>query len=69
METDCSVCNIDLRDEGGYTQSGIEINLLGATPARKRVEKLFGKFKFKICHVCYLKSLGVKPLKSGSRKV
>jgi hypothetical protein len=57
----CDVCGFDLRFDGKLTISGVQIDLLGANPARKRVEELFGKNQFKICYVCWLKSLGVKP--------
>ncbi|KKM88452.1 hypothetical protein LCGC14_1258700, partial [marine sediment metagenome] len=55
-----------------YAHFAIEVALLGPSPARERVEKIFGKFKFRICHLCYLKSLGIKAKntpKQGSRKV
>lgn len=60
----CDVCKQDLRDENGHLVVGMQISLLGANPARKRVEELFGKNKFNICHVCLLKSLGVKKLRT-----
>lgn len=63
----CDVCKEDLRDENGVAVIGKEISLLGANPARKKVEELFGKNKFKICHVCVLKSLGVKKLPTAKR--
>ncbi|MCK5016959.1 MAG: hypothetical protein KAS32_07785 [Candidatus Peribacteraceae bacterium] len=56
----CDVCGEDLRDENGSVWAGKQISLLGAHPARKRVEEVFGKNKFYICYVCVLKSLGVK---------
>lgn len=67
-EINCDTCGIDLRDEDGYTNQAVEVALLGANSARKRVEEIFGKFKFRICHVCYLKSLGVPTLKRDKRK-
>ncbi len=60
----CSVCDYDMADERGIDTCGIEIALLGANAARARVEKEFGRFKFKICYVCFLKALGVKRDKS-----
>jgi hypothetical protein len=63
----CDVCNENLKDESGKLKdesgkanAGVVINLLGANPAKKRVEEIFGKSQFRICHVCWLKSLGVK---------
>lgn len=56
----CDVCGYNLKDEGGFANAGIKIDLQGKHE-RERVEKIFGKFKFRICHVCWLKSLGVKP--------
>lgn len=57
----CDVCGENLNDERGKANAGIVIQLLGANPARKRVEEIFGKNRFRICYVCWLKSLGVKP--------
>lgn len=64
----CDICGFDLRDETGYTVTAVEVALLGAVPERERVEKMFGKFKFKICHVCYLKSLGIRPTRPPKKK-
>jgi len=61
MDKKCDVCGYDLKDEDGYAIVGVQVDLLGANPARKRVEEVFGKNQFSICHVCQLKSLGVKP--------
>lgn len=56
----CDACGKDLSNEDGENWPGKSIALLGAHPARKRVEEVFGKNKFDICYVCVLKSLGVK---------
>ncbi len=72
MEMNCDVCGHNLKDEEGFATQAIEVALLGANPARARVEKMFGKFKFRICHVCYLTALGVKKkkhIKPGSQSV
>ncbi len=61
MKMNCDVCGQDLRDENGYNIVGVQVSLLGANPVSKKVEEIFGKNKFSICHVCWLKSLGVKP--------
>lgn len=61
---DCDVCGQDLRGEEGIV-IGKKVYLLGANPARKRVEEVFGKNKFNICYVCLLKSLGVKEVESA----
>ena len=55
----CDVCGESITDEDG-NWPGKSIALLGAHPARKKVEEIFGKNKFDICYVCILKSLGVK---------
>lgn len=59
----CDVCGENLNYEGEGNVVGKEIALLGANPARKKVEEIFGKNKFYICYVCVLKSLGVKKIK------
>ena len=61
MNMNCDVCGENLKDENGKAVAGVTIRLLGANPARKKVEDIFGKNIFRICHVCQLKSLGVKP--------
>lgn len=58
----CDVCECDLRDETGRAVVAVQVRLLGANPARKEVERLFGKNEFNICHVCRLKSLGIKTI-------
>ena len=71
MEINCDVCGYDLRDEDGRAVSAKDVRLLGATPEKQRVNELFGKTQFRICYVCYLKSLGVKEKntpKSDTRK-
>jgi len=59
----CDVCGCNLKDERGYNVAALKISLLGANPARKKVESLFGKNQFRICYVCRLKSLGIKEIK------
>ncbi len=71
-DMNCAVCDGSLKDADGYANFAVEVALLGPSPARERVEKIFGKFKFRICYLCYLKSLGIKAKntpKQGSRKV
>ncbi len=67
MSIECDVCGCNLKDDGGFANAAIVIRLLGH-PEQERVKEVFGKTKFKICHVCQLKSLGVKqkkPHKAG----
>lgn len=61
MEKNCDVCGYDLKDEAGFANAGYKVDLQGKRE-RERVVEIFGKYKFRICHVCLLKSLGVKPL-------
>ena len=56
----CDVCGYNLKDEYGLNVFAVEVKLLGAHSARERIEEIFGKNEFRICHVCYLKSLGVQ---------
>ena len=58
----CDACGENMTDEDG-NWPGKSIALLGAHPAKERVEEVFGKNKFDICYVCVLKSLGVKEKK------
>ncbi len=62
MEIVCDVCGYNVKDDGGFANAAVVLRLLGH-PEKERVKEIFGKIKFKICHVCYLKSLGIKPLK------
>ncbi len=58
----CDACGYNLKDGGGFANAAIAISLLGR-PEKERVNEVFGKTKFKICYVCYLKSLGIRPFK------
>jgi len=64
----CDVCGNNLRDdELDSNFIGIEISLKYPATERphkelRRIEKTFGRLKFDICYVCWLKSLGIKPL-------
>ncbi len=62
MPIECDVCGYSLKDDGGFANAAIVVRLLGH-PEKERVMEVFGKIKFKICNVCYLKALGVKPMK------
>ncbi len=64
---DCDVCGCDLKGDSNRANAGITISVLGANPARAKVEELFGKNVFRICHVCQLKSLGVKPKRHAEK--
>ena len=63
----CDCCGESLMGERGRYESAVQIDLLGAHSARKQVEELFGKNKFRICYVCYLKKLGVKPKRQAEK--
>lgn len=63
----CDACGQDLRIDG-HIIVGTQVSLLGANPARKKVEELFGKNQFNICYACLLKSLGVKKIKRPKKK-
>lgn len=59
----CDVCGTNLKEEDGKSIVAKQIGLYGAmaeSKQGKRVKELFGKTEFVICHVCYLKSLGIK---------
>ncbi len=64
----CDVCGHDLRDENGLAVAAIDVKLLGAAPEKERVKEIFAKTKFRICYVCYLKSLGIKTISVGQPK-
>lgn len=63
MKVDCDACGFDLTDDSGYGNVALSIKLLGAAFEKERVIEIFGKNEFNICHVCRLKSLGIKPKK------
>ncbi|GAH92696.1 unnamed protein product [marine sediment metagenome] len=66
----CDVCGVDMADDNqpfsGTSLFGLEIILKLPKKSGKvhheicRVLETFGKTEFKICFVCWLKSLGVK---------
>ena len=64
----CDVCGEDMIDDD-ITLTGIEFKLKipkksGKVPHEVcRVLETFGKTEFRICYVCWLKSLGVKERK------
>ena len=55
----CDVCGINMTDRG-CTAIGKDISVQGDHKEFQRVENAFGKTDFKICFVCWLKSLGIK---------
>lgn len=62
----CDVCEFEMTDEKNKkvkTLMAIEINFDDMShPVVKKVKETYGKTDFAICCVCFLKSLGVKPL-------
>lgn len=65
MEMNCDVCGYDLKDEGGFANPAVKVDMQGKREM-ERVVEIFGKYKFRICYVCLLKSLGVRvKTKSG----
>lgn len=62
----CDVCGRDMVDENDCEVVGYSIIIedLGNYLSRevKYIKETFGKADFKICYVCWIKSLGVKPL-------
>jgi hypothetical protein len=70
----CDVCGEEMTAMGSHedgkivnyekitTVIGVCINCSGNHPEVDRVKFVFGKTKFHICFVCYLKSLGVNPI-------
>lgn len=68
VKTFCDVCNFDLTDDAGYATVGKTVQLSNSVPEKQRAIKAFGKNKFNICYVCYLKSLGLKEVKETKIK-
>lgn len=62
----CDVCKKPLPAEGKRYVAGFSVSLLGANPARKKIEEIFGKNIFHICHICLLSSLGVKKINTDT---
>lgn len=56
----CAACGTPLTDSAGFTVAAMFISIEGDHPETRRVENHFGKTRFQICYVCFLKSLGVK---------
>lgn len=57
----CDVCGINMTDKE-CTVIGTNISIQGDHKEIRRVKNAFGKTDFKICYVCWLKSLGVKEI-------
>lgn len=68
----CDVCGINMTDKG-CTVIGMNITIqfdaLSDHKEIQRLENTFGKTNFKICYVCWLKSLGVKELNMEEKTV
>ena len=66
--TKCDVCNEELTDvEKNTTIIGVLFNISKLDKDHsetKRIKEIFGKTEFNICYVCWLKSLGIKPIKN-----
>lgn len=62
----CDVCGINMTDDDGISYIGFELNIKLPKGSGKvhhevcRVLDTFGKTHFRICYVCWLKSLGIK---------
>ena len=55
----CDTCKTEMEYDGTlFIGCHIKIDCEGH-PINKRVEQEFGKLEFYVCHVCWLKSLGV----------
>lgn len=52
------------------TMIGIQITVEGVNhPVATKMKEIFGKTDFSVCHCCWLKSLGVKPVGSTELQV
>ena len=56
----CDACGIPMTDESGSTVMGMSIQLEGDHAEIRRVKSHFGKTSFKVCYVCWIRSLGIK---------
>ncbi len=59
----CTVCDVELTDTNGSSVIGISMNFCGDHIETKRAKRIFGKTEFNVCHICWLKSLGVKTIR------
>ena len=59
----CDVCKYEYTYEGFNRFQGIDIIAGTDHPEYQRLLDTFGKTNFKICLTCWLKSMGVKPVK------
>lgn len=55
----CDACGIPMTVDG-TTVTGMSIRVEGDHSEIRRLKNHFGKTEFKICCVCWIKSLGVK---------
>lgn len=64
----CDACGISMMDEDGTAvMIGLQIKAIGEHRMVDELLKAFGKSKFHICHVCWVKSLGVELVKERDR--
>ena len=68
----CDVCGRDMVDENDCEVVGMSLIVVDNRevmehPEIARLRDTFGKTSFKICYVCWVKSLGIKPI-GGDKK-
>jgi hypothetical protein len=60
--TPCHNCGWDMVDESGCLNVGVCITTDKTSSEGRRVSEMFGGEEFKICHCCWYKSMGLKPV-------
>lgn len=60
----CDSCGYSMyhEKENGNT-IGMSISITEELEEGRNIKKIFGRSKFNICYSCWLKSLGIKPIK------
>ena len=66
-DTTCDVCDKPMYDDVGREEIAVAINIWDH-PEADRVLKIFGKQRFNVCFLCFLRALGVKEKRTGEKK-
>ena len=65
----CSICGFEVGENKDkyYNEIPIYFEINEGSPHYERVMETFGKGKFAVCFICWLKALGIKP-KEGKQE-
>jgi hypothetical protein len=66
-DTTCDVCGKPMYDDVGHEEIAVSVNI-SDHPEADRLLEVFGKQRFNVCFVCFLRALGVKEKRTDEEK-